>query len=293
MNRIFPFVSPLLTLESINNSQEEMLYITRMRNVIKFQIETSDDYELLRIGYFRHKILCLRTITSTLKTCLSHTLSNIVKSHVLVHNVEPFLQWWTISIEDDGFPDRKYAIQSGIRVWKTVGSSKDGFLVATITNCAFIYVVNTRYNWADAQLFTSTTLDSIRISAPANDVNSINHTWRRVYDSNCTLFSCSENDIAAFVKEQMTRRTKPVNILKQVMKRAEEGSFNEYQILKVIASPYYYELPHQNEQEYFLFTTDNSWSFVNPLYVIFTFESRLNFGMKNIENFVSICSISN
>ncbi|GFS87213.1 uncharacterized protein NPIL_597831 [Nephila pilipes] len=182
MPEIFPFVSPLLTLGDINSSQEEMSYITRMRNVIKFQIEKSDDYEHLRDASLKHKIICLISISFTLETCLSYTLVNVVKSHVLVHNIKPFRQ-----------------------------------------------------------------------------------------------------DIAAYIKEK-TNSNKSVNVFKKIMKRELGDSISEYKVLESIASPYYYELPHQNEEEYATFRAENDWCLGRNslLYVVYSFECGLEKAMKHL-----------
>ncbi|GFT10393.1 uncharacterized protein NPIL_204751, partial [Nephila pilipes] len=273
-------VSPLLTLESINSSQEEMSYITGMRNIIEFQIGTSEDYEHFRVNVFTQRILCLKSIGPTLEICLSHTLSSVVKSHILVHNFIPFRQWSIICIDDDGFEVGLIPVQR--RGWRTRGASTDRFLVATFDDCACFISVGGGYDCMNEQILTSNTLDSIEIRVPALNVNSVHHTWRRLYGNNNTLFSCSETDIAAYVKEQ-TDKTKPVKIFKKIMKREEGESFNQFKVLESIALPYYFELPHQNEQEYSLFTANHSWCSSNPLYVIIIFQNRLNIAMKNLE----------
>ncbi|GFS86494.1 uncharacterized protein NPIL_94471 [Nephila pilipes] len=286
MPEIFPFVSPLLTLGDINSSQEEMSYITRMRNVIKFQIEKIDDYEHLRVASFKHKIICLISISFTLETCLSYTLVNVVKSHVLVHNIIPFRNWRIIIIDDDGFREGQNPFRHlEQRVWRAGNMSTDLFLATFFANFLRIYF---SYTWCSplkfpSTIFTANTLDSIEIAEPAINVNSKHHTWRRIYADNYSLFSCSGQDIAAYIKEK-TNSNKSVNVFKKIMKRELGDSISEYKVLESIASPYYYELPHQNEEEYAIFRAENDWCLGRNglLYVVYSFECGLENAMKHL-----------
>ncbi|GFR27307.1 uncharacterized protein TNCT_83221 [Trichonephila clavata] len=82
-------------------------------------------------------------------------------------------------------------------------------------------------------------------------------TWRRLYDANNTLFNCENIDFDMYVREQ-TINLRPVNVLKEIIKREIGSSFKKLEVLKIIASPYYYILPHQNEEEYAEFEKDSS-----------------------------------
>ncbi|GFS77099.1 uncharacterized protein NPIL_85651 [Nephila pilipes] len=292
MPEIFPFVSPLLTLGDINSSQEEMSYITRMRNVIKFQIETSDDYKRLSDDYkrlsdatFKHRILCLNSMTLTLTTCLNYTLSNVVKSHVLVHNFIPFLRWRAIIIDDDGFRPGLNPFQRREQItWRTGNLSTDRFLVTSFSAYTLTeFVTWFSFSLTHSQILTLDTLDNIKRDFPAIIVNSKHHIWRRVYGDNYTLFSCSEYDITSYVKEQM-HRNKLVNVFETIMKREFSGPFNLFKILESIASPYYYELPHQNQEEYDAFEVENDWCCRRngSNYVIISFACELKKAAKNI-----------
>ncbi|GFS66450.1 uncharacterized protein NPIL_458521 [Nephila pilipes] len=286
MPEIFPFVSPLLTLGDINSSQEEMSYITRMRNVIKFQIETSDDYECLKYAPFKHQIICLNSISLILETCLSYTLINIVKSHVLVHNIIPFRNWSTIIFDDDGFREGQNPFQRlEQRVWRNVIVTTDRFLATSFAYFSRLYFSNVWSNPLEFQspIFTANMLDSTEIADPAITVNSKLHTWRRIYANNYSLFSCSGQDIDAYIKEK-TNSNKSVSVLKKIMKRELGDSISEYKVLESIASPYYYELPHQDEEEYAIFRAENDWCLGRNglLYVVFSFECALEKAMKHI-----------
>ncbi|GFS86496.1 uncharacterized protein NPIL_94461 [Nephila pilipes] len=285
MPEIFPFVSPLLTLGDINSSQEEMSYITRMRNVIKFQIETGEDYERLRGCCFKQRILCLNSISSTLSTCLNYTLSNVVKSHVLVHNFIPFRRWRTMFIDDDGFRAGQNPFKRREQItWRTGNVSTDRFLVTYFsTYTLFEFITWSSSLRTHSQILTFDTLDNIRIACQAIIVNSKYHTWRRVFGDNYTLFSCSEDDITSYVKEQK-HRNKLVNVFETIMKREFSGPFNLFKTLESIASPYYYELPHQNQEEYDAFEVENDWCLRRngSNYVTFSFACGLEKAAKNI-----------
>ncbi|GFT20470.1 uncharacterized protein NPIL_243691 [Nephila pilipes] len=97
-----PIIARQLTLRKINYSPNEMAYITRMRNAIKFQIASEEDCNCFK-NPFTHMILYKRNEITELRICLDYALSKVVKSHVLLHNSEPFHQWRTITIDNDGF----------------------------------------------------------------------------------------------------------------------------------------------------------------------------------------------
>ncbi|GFY62633.1 uncharacterized protein TNIN_105901 [Trichonephila inaurata madagascariensis] len=286
MTEIFRCVTPLLTLESINNSEDEMIYITKMRNVMESQNENEEHNEYLRGNAFIQTILCLVRNRSILEICLSHTLTKVVESHVLVHKDIPFRHWRTINIDNDGFPEYQNSVQNGRRIASRVDNyaAAEQFLVATFINSHRYYLFEGWFNWFiyPLNLFTHETLDSIQINDPLVIVNSSHHTWRRVYEDNWTLFSCAQDDIDAYVKEQ-THGQRHANVFKQLMSRAMGESFNQFSLLKSLASPYYYELPHQDEQEYETFTTDPNWcsNRCSTPYMIFSFESSLNLVIKN------------
>ncbi|GFT76132.1 uncharacterized protein NPIL_24931 [Nephila pilipes] len=96
------YIARQLTLRKINSSPNEMAYITRMRNAIKFQIASEEDCNCFKKP-FKHLILYKWNEITELKICLDHALSKVVKSYVLLHNSEPFHQWRTITIDNDGF----------------------------------------------------------------------------------------------------------------------------------------------------------------------------------------------
>ncbi|GFY47199.1 uncharacterized protein TNIN_356371 [Trichonephila inaurata madagascariensis] len=68
-------------------------------------------------------------------------------------------------------------------------------------------------------------------------------TWRRLYDSNTTFSFCEYDDFILYVKEQ-TLGSRPVNVFKEIMKRQMGKPFDTTAVLRRIASPYYYVLPH-------------------------------------------------
>ncbi|GFX94804.1 transposable element Tcb1 transposase [Trichonephila clavipes] len=92
-------VSSMVSLTEINRSQDEMKYITRMRNAFEFRTASSKDYSFLNSS-FQHIILCSSRRKHVLETCLRHTLSKVVNSHVLLHNYAPFAQLTLINGED-------------------------------------------------------------------------------------------------------------------------------------------------------------------------------------------------
>ncbi|GFV03336.1 uncharacterized protein TNCV_4019331 [Trichonephila clavipes] len=254
-----------------------------MRNVMESQNENDKHNDHLRTHAFMHEILCLVRNRSILEICLCHSLTKVVKSHVLVHKDIPFSHWRTIDIDNDGFPEGQNLAQNRDSRVDNYATAKQ-FLVATFINSYRFYLFEGWFNWCiyPLDLFTHETLDFIEINDPTIIVNSWHHTWRRVYEDNFTLFSCTQDDIDAYVKEQTHGKRLP-NVFKQLMSRAMGECFKQFSLLKSIASPYYYELPHQDKEEYETFTEDPNWCFnrSSTRYMIFTFESSLNLAIKN------------
>ncbi|PRD32472.1 UNVERIFIED_CONTAM: hypothetical protein NCL1_20329 [Trichonephila clavipes] len=275
-------VTPLLTLKEINNSQDEMSYITRMRNIIKFQIASNEDYGYYQKAGFYSELTCHKTHESLLEACLSHALKTVVKYHVVVHNLELFRQWDIISIDVDGFPViRRENVEDKAEEY----IQRNLFLVA-----AFSYSERHEFgsDWytyyaCNRRLFTDIHLDDRQIS-DADYLSFLGKSsWRRLNDNNLSFFSCSEKDIAAYVKEQ-TKMSKPINVFKQILNREWGEHFDEFEVLKSIAAPYYFVLPHQNKAEYKMFESLSSWyqKRTSSEYITFRFKSCLIIGEKTI-----------
>ncbi|GFY48800.1 uncharacterized protein TNIN_164881 [Trichonephila inaurata madagascariensis] len=255
MDMLFPSVCHQLTLTKINNSQDEMSYITRMRNAIKFQIENTEDYKYLKYYDFQHIILCPLTRRFELELCLRHThtqsLLKVVKFQVLMHNYTPFLQWPTIIIDHDHFPEQQNPDKKEkcIRSVDTYEKSKR-YLVTIFKNPRRYYFVNSWCVWnlLKSHIFMNTRLDNRQINSEEY-LNSIQTSiWRRVYANNYTYFCSSDTNIAVYVKEQM-QRTISDYVLNEIIKRQRGECFNQFGVLENLAGPYYYVLPHQVERD--------------------------------------------
>ncbi|GFQ98606.1 uncharacterized protein TNCT_196591 [Trichonephila clavata] len=256
-------VTPLLTLEEINNSDEELEYIASMRYVIKFQIATNDIYEYFKRIQFFSELVCHRRQRQLLEVCLAYALTKVVKSHVIVHNLEPFRQWDVINIDVDGFPEGQNPV-----IWRENIDSKvlehiekeTSFLVTAFYNSDSLDFSHdfSEYNSYGIRLFRGIHLEELQVSDEGYWNSLHKSTWRRVYTHNLSLFSCMEKDIAAYVKEQ-TKVNKPMNVFKQIINREWGERFDKFEVLKAIASPYYFVLPHQNKREYARFESLQRW----------------------------------
>ncbi|GFR08217.1 uncharacterized protein TNCT_734081 [Trichonephila clavata] len=97
------------------------------------------------------------------------------------------------------------------------------FLVANLSNLK----IGNFGNWFSSfsnerSLFTSLHLDDLKIK-DVDYLNSLHKSsWRRVFDRDLSLFSCSDQDIAAYVREQ-TKISKPMNVFKQILIREIVG----------------------------------------------------------------------
>ncbi|GFR33026.1 uncharacterized protein TNCT_59361 [Trichonephila clavata] len=279
-------VTPLLTLKEINNSQEEMTYLTRMRNVIKFQTARPKEYEYFKNNNFYNEIFCHKEHEPSLEACLSHALTKVVKSHLMVDNLVPFLQWDIVDIDADGFTEGQNPVTPRENADPRAVEYAQGnpFLVAAFSNfniLDFNSVSNSYSN--ERNLITCRDIVDLQI----NDVVYLNSlhksSWRRVFDRGLALFSCCDQDIAAYVREQ-TKISKPMKVFKQILNRELGERFDQFDVLESIASPYYYVLPHQNENEYKSFELFCSWFVITDTtsYISYCFESSLIIGAKTL-----------
>lgn len=281
MEEIFPHVPDWqwLTLREISGSQEEMSYISRMRNVIQFQFGSTEDFEYVRQN-FTHQIMMFEDINPILFTVLSYTLSKIVKSHVLVHNLQPFLEWRTIIVDNEGFPLRQNQGQFGAEIeLDDINMQGDRFLVLTFSNvlhCMDLQRSNSPIIY-EKELLTNSPLDTLVLSNLTENWNSLfESAWTRAYTNNRIFFSSRDNAVYFYIKDE-TRSRRVENVFKQIMEREKGESFNELEILKSLITPYYFMFPDQN---YRTFPPDKILGYLNLTYC--TFTSQLNLAVKSI-----------
>lgn len=268
-------VSRLLTLTEIGRSQDEMIYITKMRNLILFQIP-SEDYSYLNNKFHQHFTL-FRKESGLFYMCLYSALSDVEKSHVPVHNFEPFRHWRTITIDNDGHPLTQNQDRDEGVLAETM--PVDHFLVATATNLSNSYCFENRDDsyWN----FVMNNMLNLSGNFPLNNyfIPMQEFTWRRLYDANHTLFSCEYHDFTVYFKKE-TPRQKPVKVFKEIMGRQIGNTFKEKAVLQTIASPYYYILPHQDETEYSNFEADHQIIPHRLDYRAFRFLTQLHIAVK-------------
>ncbi|GFQ94869.1 uncharacterized protein TNCT_129281 [Trichonephila clavata] len=233
------FMFPLLTLSDIKCSQEEMSYITRVRNVIEVQIESSEDYDYLKQS-FNHSIFYPMSRSHELRKCLTYALSKVSKSPALMHNYKPFREWPTIRVESFDVSE-EIIIQ---RIDEHEQTEYFYYLVPDykhLQNSSFVLPLYHLYSMQ----FVENWLKKLRFKN-IDCFNSMHKSiWRRVYGNNHSYFCSSNINIAAFLKEQI-QRVEPIQVFNEIIKRERGEFFNLFGILESIASPYYYVLPHQN-----------------------------------------------
>ncbi|GFS65576.1 uncharacterized protein TNIN_247961 [Trichonephila inaurata madagascariensis] len=290
-----PNISPLLTLTKIIDSQLEMNYIEEMRNMILFQISPTNDYIYLR-QRFVHKIIIERWDVALFRKCLYHTLTDIVKSSVLVHNSVPFYHWMTIVIDRIDNPQTGQ-MRSQRREGNTGNTATDQFLMPTF----FDLMTNNLLLFLNRRLNTNIPCNRIETSSNNRYLNPMHEcTWRRLYDNNLSFFFCEYDDFILYVKEQ-TLESRPANVFKEIMERQIGKVLNTTAVLRRIASPYYYVLPHQDEQEYATLEADRMVSdyeieLSSPAYMAYQFSrkpipSQKDLVAQVIPNIVSCSSI--
>lgn len=275
-------VSALLTLTKIGNSQDEMLYITKMRNLILFQIPC-EDYQYFKYK-FQHRITFDQRKGSLLFRCLNQTFSVVAKSHVPVHNVESLRHWRSTTVDNDSLLlspnlDRNDARKENIN---DENMPRDQVLITTVTD--LFGEIFWGYKNGRNQRYVAKIPLGVYESHSKNDLNPMHEsTWRRLYDANKTLFTCGLDDVVQYIKE-LKQKLRPVNVFKGIMKREIGSAFKEPRVLRTIASPYYYFLPHQDEREYAKFETNRASFYGTKCsnFMEFQFLSRLQIAVKNV-----------
>ncbi|GFT92506.1 uncharacterized protein NPIL_248571 [Nephila pilipes] len=275
------YIAGQLTLRKINYSPNEMAYITRIRNAIKFQIASEEDCNCFKKP-FKHLILYKWNEKTELKICLDYALSKAVKSHVLLHNSEPFLQWRTITIDNEGFFQIRSEDQRIAEISKKTAEkeSVDRFLVP---NFRLEYENVLKDHWpllrsGERPFFEDAFLHNFRLTCIANHhFLPLEFNWGRVYSNDGPLVIFDKVYIAAYFDDQI-RSNRFVNVFKQIVNREiNEKFFNQFEILRAIASPYYFVLPYQELPQ---FAHIGNTHFNHHNYGLFSFQSRLDVAMK-------------
>ncbi|GFQ70772.1 uncharacterized protein TNCT_599981 [Trichonephila clavata] len=205
-----------------------------------------------------------------------------MKFSVLVHNSTPFRNWTTVTIDSVNNP-RKGPIRAQT-CGRNIGiTATDRFLVSSFRDLMlndWVPFLNRRLN--------SNILCNIFETSSSNNkhLNPMHEsTWRRLYNCNTTFFFCEYDDFILYVKEQ-TLEPRPINVFKEIMERQIGKAFNTTAVLRRIASPYYYVLPHQDEQEYATLEADRRSRHYrieinSPDYTIYLFISQLEVVMAS------------
>ncbi|GFQ98645.1 uncharacterized protein TNCT_398801 [Trichonephila clavata] len=244
--------STLLNLTKISSSPEEMSYITKMRNLILFQISSPEEFQYLD-GWFYHKFWILTRSLPIFRMCFSHAFNQVAKSHVLVHNYEPFRHWDTIIIDNDGLPKTKNGLDLKAEASTNIKTMPiDRFLVVNNGLASTFFL---RWNFYPYYKGIITSIQPSVFEQFYNNPSILKHesTWSRIYDASMTFFFCDYNDFSLYVIEQKLHKT-PINVLKTIQEREIGICFNQKSVLKTIASPYYYILPYQDERKYAEYT---------------------------------------
>lgn len=188
------------------------------------------------------------TLKSQLEACLRQALSKVAKCHVLLRDDSSFRPWTTINIDSDGLPDDHYPEQERIQRVGEYDQMKH-YLVAYFRNSLGYSFSNAWKPWnlLHKQFLKDNLVCDSLLCNNEDYFNSIHQSiWRRVYANNYSYFCSSDTKIAAYVKEQM-KISQPIHVFKEIMKRENGETFNQFGILETLASPYYYVLPHQYE----------------------------------------------
>ncbi|GFR02450.1 uncharacterized protein TNCT_462601 [Trichonephila clavata] len=241
----------MVYLKEIGCSQDEMRYITRMRNVFKFRTESIKDYRFLN-SPFRHIILCSLERIPEMEACFRPIFTKVMNSRVLLYNYTPFAQWTLKNIGEDRFPAEDN-IGQPIRFIQRDDEheqTESCWIASLGFQRRYSFLTGwSHWNILQSQLLRDTTLSSRQV----NNAEVLNSTsgWRRLFADNFINFSCTDSDIASYIREQ-TKVRRPVNVFKEIIERERGETFNPFRILESIASPYYYVLPQHGEAPHVL-----------------------------------------
>ncbi|GFT82056.1 hypothetical protein NPIL_659331, partial [Nephila pilipes] len=173
-----------------------------MRNAIKFQIAREEDCNRFK-KTFHHQILYKFAELPELRICLDHALSKVIKSHVLLHNSEPFLQWRTITIDNEGFFQIRSEDQRIAEISKKTAKNEsvDRFLVP---NFRLKYGSALADRWptlrsGERPFFEDAFLHNFRLTCIANHhYLPLEFTWIRVYSNKVPLVLFDKVYLAAY-----------------------------------------------------------------------------------------------
>ncbi|GFU56026.1 uncharacterized protein TNCV_3404951 [Trichonephila clavipes] len=178
--------------------------------------------------------------------CYSHAFFQVVKSHVLVHNYEPFRHWDIIIIDSDGHRQTKKSQNLKIEAGENIEAIPiERFLVADNGLASPSFPDGNFYPYYKG-IITGIQSDIFE-QFYSDFLLGHESTWRRIYDVNFTFFFCEYNDFCLYVIEQNFDKT-PINVFKAILQREIGICFSQKSVLKTIASPYYYILPYQDEK---------------------------------------------
>ncbi|GFR15574.1 uncharacterized protein TNCT_220891 [Trichonephila clavata] len=219
------------------------------------------------------------------RTCFIEAFCQVVKSHVLVHNYEPFRNWKIIIVDDDGNPqtqDDDLTAKSNKKI-KTI--PRDKFLVATCSDDLVIDPFpNAPFKILSIRKNTSNQSSSFVPQCTNSSFDVMREfTWRRAYDANSTFFICEDEDFSHYIWDQKRKR-KPISVFKTIKGREIGNYFDQKLVLKTIASPYYYILPHQDEKMFAEYERNglSHWKFTFRDFITFRFLSKLEIAVKRV-----------
>ncbi|GFQ97121.1 uncharacterized protein TNCT_545021 [Trichonephila clavata] len=291
MDYVFPDPVSLVTLENITALDEEMLYVTQMRNLIYFRIV--DAWNSKR-KYFHQILLKMEDLVFFL-ACFKSAMIQQANSSVDASNSKLFRHLKALSgikkvVDIPDFCGLHYHANSLTKCYGTLGCidlyhlfSTDRGITASqifkwttegqrkcnvpfVSNFSMLFIFELHENWTSCTGHEINFMKCKNISLNedyhpdhASQNEESRYFWHRMFDDEAYLFSANLKYITSFVRDmQKLSKLKRVNVFEQIWKRERGETFNELMVLDSIVSPYYYLLPYQNKSEYEQF---KCWSF--------------------------------
>ncbi|GFS45673.1 uncharacterized protein NPIL_176921 [Nephila pilipes] len=231
-------------------------------------------------------ILYKRNEIKELRICLDYALSKVVKSHVLLHNSEPFHQWGTITIDNDGFYQIRSQVERIAEISKKTAENEsvDQFLAPTF-RLEYGSALADRWHTlrsGERPFFAEDILHTFPLTCIADHLYlPLESAWSRVYSNDGFLVLFEKVYVAAYLDDQI-RNNRSVNVFKQIVNREiNEKFFNQFEILRTIASPYYFVLPYQDLQTYAHIEMSGWYILIlHQNYSVLSFQCQLDVAMK-------------
>lgn len=293
MEDLFFDPAPLVTLEDITALEEEMVYVTKMRNLIYFKIDAwnsrqkylhqflvKDEDLIFFLDCFKSAMIQHANLSVETSKCNFFRYLKAVSDQNVFWNTPDVcnLHYHANSLAECSgtlYCIHLHKLFSSNSNLTTSKSFKSNFSkrrrirdVPLMSNFSMLFIFELHEDWSCCTGHEINVMNCRKISLndcfynaeyTSRNTDSRNF-WHRMFDNEASLFTGDMENIATFVEDMKKRsKLKRVNVFDQIRNRELGEVFNKLMVLDTIVSPYYYLLPYQNKTEYEQFMSCSSW----------------------------------